>query len=64
MKFRSLADILDPQPEASAVIHRLLDWIDRVDLASQTGVPRPAFATIDGEPIFPPEEERCWLTDV
>merc|ERR1712078_705374 len=50
-------------PRALAVIKRLLDWISRVDLASQQGLPRPAFKTVDGDPIFPPEEEQWWLTD-
>ncbi len=64
MRHRTLAEVLDPQPTASAVIHRLLGWIDGVDIASQTGAPRPAFATAGGEPIFPAEEERWWLTEV
>ena len=41
MKHRTLADILDPQPKASVVYKRLLAWIDRLDLASQTAAPRP-----------------------
>ena len=31
VKMRSLAEILDPQPRASAVIHKVLDWIERRD---------------------------------
>ena len=58
-----LYEIIDAQPRALAVIRKLLDWIYRVDLASQQGLPRPAFKHVDGEPIFPPEEEQWWLTD-
>ena len=60
---KPLAHIINARPRALAVIKRLLDWISRVDLASQQGLPRPAFKTIDGHPIFPPEEEQWWLTD-
>ena len=63
-KFRTLAEVLNPQPDATAVIKRLLDWIDRVDRASQTGAPKPEFKTEDGQPIFPDDEEPWWLTDV
>ena len=48
----------------SRVIKRLLDWIARCDAASQSGQPKPDFETAEGEPIFPPEEERWWLTEV
>ena len=52
-------------PRAAAVFHRLLDWIDAVDIASQCGDPRPPFATPAGDPIFPEGEngECWWLTD-
>ena len=63
LKHRSMVEILNPQPQASTVIHDLLDWIDRVDIASQHRLPRPAFATIEGNDIFPPNE-KWWLTDV
>ena len=43
----------NPQPVASRVLHKLLRWIEAVDLASQQGAPRPAFAAEDGSPIFP-----------
>ena len=46
------------------VIHRLLDWMGRVDLATQTGAPRPSFRTADGHDIFPDNDEPWWLTDV
>ena len=64
LRFRSLAECLNPQPEAHVVFQRLLDWIDRCDVASQTGAPKPAFQTIDGEPIFPEDDDPWWLTDI
>ena len=64
IKHRTLAETLDPQPRASVVYKRLLDWIDRVDEASQTGLPRPAFQTLDGDAIFPPHEDLWWLTEL
>ncbi len=60
---KPLEHIVNAQPRALAVIRKLLDWISRVDLASQQGHPRPVFKTVGGEPIFPPEEEQWWLTD-
>ena len=33
LKFRTLAECLNPQPRAQAVFRRLLDWIDRCDMA-------------------------------
>ena len=63
VKHKELWEVIDAQPKALAVIKRLLDWISRVDLASQQGFPRPAFKTVEGDPIFPPEEEQWWLTD-
>ena len=45
VRLRSLAEVLDPQPETAAVLHRLLDWIDRADRAAQAGAPKPAFTT-------------------
>ncbi len=63
--WRNLKEILNPQPSAQVVIHKLLDWIDRVDRASQIGAPRPAFETLDRRSIFPEDEEDKWsLTDV
>ena len=63
--WRNLNEILNPQPSAQVVIHKLLDWIDRVDRASQIGAPRPAFETLDHQSIFPEDEEdKWWLTDV
>ena len=46
------------------VFQRLLDWINRCDVASQTGEPKPSFQTVDGEPIFPEDDDPWWLTDI
>jgi hypothetical protein len=59
-KHLSLAEALDPQPEAKRVYASLLDWIERADVASQLGQPRPPFTTTSGDDIFPDEE--WWLT--
>ena len=64
VKHRKLEDVLNPQPDATVVIHRLLDYMDRVDVATQQGRERPPFKTLEGEDIFPPEDELWWLTDV
>ena len=65
VKWRDLDEILNPQPRAQQVVHKLLGWIERVDRASQTGAPRPAFETVDHESIFPEDDEdKWWLTDV
>ena len=61
----SLSSFTRGQPDASVVIARLLDWISRCDVASQTaGAAKPAFETPDGEPIFPLDDDPWWLTDV
>ena len=64
VKARPLEYVLQPQPEASAIIAKLLHWIDSADLASQVGASRPIFATCDGDPIFPHDDDLWWLTDV
>ena len=56
VELKNLGEVIDAQPRALKVIKHLLDWISRVDLASQQGLPRPVFKTVDGEPISPPEE--------
>ena len=63
VKLKNLKDIIDAQPRALDVIKDLLDWISRVDFASQEGLPRPVFQTVSGKPIFPPQGEAWWLTD-
>jgi hypothetical protein len=65
LRHRTLAEVLNPMPAASVVISKLLDYISRVDVASQTGAARPDFKTADGEHIFPEDpEELWWLTAV
>ena len=65
LKSRTLAESLNPQPDAHVVFQRLLDWIDRCDVASQLGLPKPPFETLDGDPIFPEDDDDAWwLTDV
>ena len=64
LRFRTLDECLNPQPDAHVVFQRLLDWIDRCDVASQTGAPRPAFQTNSGEQIFPSDDDPWWLTDI
>ena len=63
VELKNLGEVIDAQPRALKVIKHLLDWISRVDLASQQSLPRPVFKTVDGDPMFPPEEEQWWLTD-
>ena len=64
LKFRTLHEVLNPMPDATVVIKRLLDWIDRCDLASQAGTVKPVFQTAEGEPIFPAGDEPWWLTEL
>ena len=67
MTHKTLEEILNPQPVAGRVLLKLLDYIDRVDRASQDGSPRPRFVGADGEPIFPPSghpDELWWLTEL
>ena len=55
--------MLNPQPQAAAVFAKLLEWMDRADLASQGGDARPAFRAADGSTIFPEDDEPWWLTE-
>ena len=67
MTHKTLDEILNPQPIAGRVFLRLLDYIDRVDIASKNGSPRPKFIGDDGEPIFPLSghpDELWWLTEL
>ena len=64
LKFRTLTETLNPQPDAHVVFQRLLDFIERCDIASQLCLPRPEFKTLDGEAIFPEDDEPWWLTEV
>ena len=64
-RLRPLREILNPQPRTAAVLHRLLDWIDRADLAAREGAEPPEFAAPDGTPILPEDEEDAWwLTEL
>ena len=60
---RNLDEVINPQPQALAVIRRLLECIGSCDSPAQRGGARPAFKTSDGFPMFP-EDEQWWLTDV
>ena len=64
VRARKLAEILNPQPRASIVIHKLLDWIDRVDIASQCNGGKPDFTTAGGGCIFPDDDDPWWLTEL
>ena len=64
MKHSTLQDVLNPQPAATEVYKRLLDWIHRVAVASRSGAPRPPFTTEEGGPIYPEDCDPWWLTDV
>ena len=41
---RPLADVLDPQPRCSAVLHQLLEWIDRCQLSPSPNAQHPSRA--------------------
>ena len=67
MVHKTLEEVLNPQPIASKVLLRLLKFIDRVDVCSQNGEPRPEFTTEDGSKIFPSAgdpDELWWLTEL
>ena len=63
LRLASVAQILNPQPETARVLHGLLEWIARADVAAQSGDPRPDLRRADGQPLFP-EDEHWWLTDL
>ena len=62
LRAKTLAQILNPQPETADVLHGLLDWIQRADLAAQRGDPRPDIQRADGAPLFPNSD--WWLTEL
>ena len=67
MVHKSLKEVLNPQPIASKVLLRLLEFIDRVDVCSQRGESRPDFVAEDGSDIFPPAgdpDELWWLAEL
>ena len=51
VRHRDLSEVINPQPQALAVIRKLLEWIGACDLASQCGEARPAFKALDGSAI-------------
>ena len=62
---KSIAEILDPQPKCSAVLHKLLKWIDRCDYASQVGECKPVCIDEYGDEIVPIDPENLWwLTEM
>ena len=63
LRLASVAQILNPQPETARVLHGLLDWIARADVAAQRGDPRPELCRADGQALFP-EDEPWRLTDL
>ena len=52
---------MNPQPRTAAVLHGLLDWIDRADRAAQHGVSKPPVLRKDVTALFP--EDEWWLTE-
>ena len=65
VKNRTLAEILNPQPKCSEVLHKLLDWIDRCDYATQHGDEKPQCKDQNGDDIFPKDPENLWwLTEM
>ena len=62
LRMRTLSEVLNPQPETAMVLHGLLDWIERADLASQNSLQRPPLLRADGAPLFP--EGPWWQTDL
>ena len=55
---RNLEEMLNPQPRAAAVLHRLLEWIDRADIASQVGKPKPSFCNFGRRTHFSHRSRR------
>ena len=65
VKNKTLTEILNPQPKCSVVLHKLMEWIDECDLASQTGKPKPECLDKDGQPIIPTDDDNLWwLTEM
>jgi len=62
---RKLAQILNPQPRCSIVLHKLLAWIDICDYASQVGEEKPPCLDENGDEIIPSDpEDLWWLTEM
>ena len=62
---KPLSEVLNPQPQFAKVLHLLLDWIDKCDIASQLGLEKPPCQTESGEKIIPTDENDIWwLTEL
>ena len=60
-----MTEVLNPQPKCSAVLHKLMEWIDECDLASQAGKPKPECVDKDGQPLIPTDDDNLWwLTEM
>ena len=57
----TVQEILNPQPDAAAVVHALLAWIDEADKTAQRGELKPPFCRTGSAPLFPPDK-AWWLT--
>ena len=62
VKNRKLAEILNPQPKCSVILHKLLQWIDRCDHASQIGEEKAPCIDDSGDDIIPSDPENLWFT--
>ena len=61
----TLVGVLRSSTRSIGSFPKIVASIDRCDVASQHGLPKPTFETPDGEPIFPEDEDDAWwLTDV
>ena len=61
----TLVEVLRSSTRSIGSFPKIVASIDRCDVASQHGLPKPTFETADGEPIFPEDEDDAWwLTDV
>ena len=56
--------IISSSKSSHVVLQRLLDWMDRCDVAMQHGWAKPEFQTTTGEEIFPDSDEAWWLTEM
>ncbi len=61
LRLKRVEDILNPQPDTAEVVHAVLEWIKRCDVASQKGEAAPPAVRLDGAALFP--EHEWWLTD-
>ena len=57
---RTLEQILDPQPDMSECMSRVLEWVERENDCLNRGEDAPPFETIDGAEIFPTDPDNTW----